>query len=370
MTQAGVFAVFAFVFGALIGSFLNACIHRLPRGISLDHPRRSFCPRCEATIPWYHNLPIISWLWLRGRCAKCGAAISPRYLLVELVTAGGFLALWLKFGLPLAPAYMLFAALLIAATFIDFEHYIIPDEITLGGTLAGIALSAVLPGLMGVTATGPWAHGQSALWSLGAAGLGAGVLWLVVEGGKLAFGRKRLEPEQPEPFRFELDAENPRLVIGGEPWPWEEIFSRESDALIIEATRASLNGVPVREPKALRVFYNRIVADKREMPLEDVREFSGVLRAVIIPREAMGFGDVKFLACIGAFLGWQAVLFTVATSSIFGAIIGGGTLLATRGRAGGKIPYGPYLALGAAVWLVGGPEIIHWYLAVVRPGAL
>jgi leader peptidase (prepilin peptidase)/N-methyltransferase len=362
MTREGALAIFAFVFGAIVGSFLNACIHRLPRGISLDHPRRSFCPHCEASIPWYHNLPIVSWLWLRGRCAKCGAPISPRYLLVEILTGAVFLGLWLKFGLPLAPAYMLFAALLIAATFIDFEHYIIPDEITLGGTVAGIVLSAALPGLMGVAI-----HWQAALLSLAAAALGAGALWLVVEGGKLAFGRKRLAHEQPEPFHFEPDPENPRLVIGGETWPWQEIFSRESDALILECERATLNTAAVRDPK-IRVFYNRVVADQRETPLEEVRELIGVLRAVVIPREAMGLGDVKFLACIGAFLGWQAVIFSIVVSSVVGAFIGGGMLLVTRGKAGGKIPFGPYLALGAAAWLICGPELVHWYLALLRPG--
>lgn len=360
-SPAVVFAVFAFIFGALIGSFLNACIHRLPRGLSLSEPRRSFCPHCTKTIAWYHNLPILSWLWLRGRCASCGAAISPRYLLVEILTAFAFLAIWLKFGAPLAFAYALFAALLIAATFIDFEHYIIPDEITLGGTVAGVALSAAFPAMMNVGA-----HWQGALWSLGAALLGGGILWLVVEGGKLAFGRKRLVPDQPEPFRFEPDEKNPRLVIGGEPWPWEEIFSRESDALILECREARLNGKAFRDVK-VRVYYNRIVIGAEETPLDQVREFTGVVTAVVIPREAMGFGDVKFIACIGAFLGWPAVLFTIAVSSVFGALIGGGTLLATHGRAGGKIPYGPYLALGAALWLACGPELVHWYFGLMQP---
>ncbi len=357
----GVLAIFAFVLGAVVGSFLNACIHRLPRGLSLNEPRRSFCPRCHAPIPWRHNLPILSWLWLRGRCAQCGGPIPPRYLLVEILTAAAFLALWLKFGLPLAPAYALFAALLIAATFIDFEHYIIPDEITLGGALAGIALSAALPSLMGVAG-----HWRAGLLSLGAAALGAGLLWLVVEGGKLAFGRKRVVPAQPEPFRFEPDPENPRLVIGGEIWPWPEIFSRESDALVLECEQGVLNGAPFRDEK-IRVHHNRVVMGKAETPLADVLVFTGVLRAVVIPREAMGFGDVKFLACIGAFLGWPAVLFTVAVSSVCGAIIGGGTMLVTRGRRGGKIPFGPYLALGAALWLAGGPALVAWYLALVRP---
>jgi leader peptidase (prepilin peptidase) / N-methyltransferase len=363
MTPFHVLTVFAFVFGAVVGSFLNVCIYRLPRDLSVNEPRRSFCPHCRKQIPWHQNLPIVSWLWLRGRCASCGAKISPRYLLVEILTGAAFLALWLKFGLPLAPAYMLFAALLIVATFIDFEHYIIPDEITLGGTVAGLALSTALPALMGATI---WWHGV--LLSLGAAALGYGALWLVVEGGKVAFGRKRVVPEKPEPFRLEPDEENPKLVIGGEVWPWEEIFGRESDTLVIECERASLNGAPLRE-NTFRIYYNRIVADGTETPLENVRSLTGVLTAVVIPREAMGLGDVKFLACIGAFLGWPAVVFTIASSSFIGALIGGGTLLATRGKAGGKIPYGPYLALGAALWLVCGPELVQWYLHTLRPVA-
>ena len=126
-------AVFAAVLGAVTGSFLNACIHRMPRGVSLLNPKRSFCPACEKTIPWYENLPVVSWVFLRGKCSGCGAPISFRYPLVELLAAGLFLALWLKFDFPLGPAYFAFVALLLAATFIDFEHFIIPDEITLGG---------------------------------------------------------------------------------------------------------------------------------------------------------------------------------------------------------------------------------------------
>lgn len=363
MTQSQVLAGFAFIFGAVVGSFLNVCIYRLPRDLSVNEPRRSFCPHCKTTIPWHQNLPILSWLWLRGRCASCGAPISPLYIFVEILTGCAFLALWWKFGLPLAPAYALFAALLIVATFIDFEHYIIPDEITIGGTIAGILLSAALPGLMGASI---WWHG--ALLSLAAAVAGYGALWLVVEGGKLAFGRKRIVPGKPEPFRFEPDDENSRLVIGDEIWTWEEIFSRPSDVLVIECREAELNGVPLRD-KPVRVYYNRVVADGKETLLEDVHQFTGVLVAIVIPREAMGLGDVKFLACIGAFLGWQAVVFTIAMSSVIGAAAGGGMLLATRGRAGGKIPYGPYLALGAALWLACGPGLVSWYLHVLRPAA-
>lgn len=358
---AQVLAVFAFILGAIVGSFLNACIHRLPRGISLGNPKRSFCPQCKVTIPWYQNLPLVSWLALRGKCASCGAGIPVRYFLVELITALAFLWLWLAFGPWLAPAYWIFLALLIAATFIDFEHYIIPDEITLGGTAVGVLACLALPALMGTDSR--WialAH------SVGAAVLGAGVLWAVVEFGKLAFGRKRVVPDQPEPFRLEEGGENPRLVIGGEVWPWEEIFSRESDALILECREARVNGKVFTDCKA-RVYFNRILIDGSEFPIEGVTEFTGVLTAVVIPREAMGLGDVKFMACIGAFLGWQAVVFTIAASSLIGAVVGLGTLAATRGKAGGKIPYGPYLALGAVLWLACGPQIRDWYFDLMRP---
>jgi leader peptidase (prepilin peptidase)/N-methyltransferase len=362
MAHSGVFAVVAFVLGTIVGSFLNACIYRLPRNISLDKPRRSFCPHCQVMIPWYYNLPIISWLWLRGRCAKCGAPISPRYLLVELLTGFAFLGLWLEFHLPLAPVYALFVALLIVATFIDFEHYIIPDEITLGGAAAGIVCSALVPSLMGVTE-----HWKGAVLSLLAAVLGTAVLWIVVEFGKLAFGRKRFTPEsgESEAFTFEPDPEDPKLVLGDESLPWSEIFFRKTDELILECRQATLNGKTVAGDK-ICVFHDHILVGEKSVPIEEVRALAGKWTAVVIPREAMGFGDVKFLACIGAFLGWQAIFFTLVMSSVIGAIVGGGLMLVTRGKEGGRIPYGPYLALGAVAWVAFGPETVRWYLHLLH----
>ena len=121
----------------------------------------------------------------------------------------------------------------------------------------------------------------------------------------------------------------------------------------------------------MRLYYNKVVlADGREVGIEEVRTLSGRASAVVIPREAMGFGDVKFIACIGAFLGWKAVIFTIFASSIVGAVVGGGALLISRGKAGAKIPFGPYLALGAVLWLAVGPAAVRWYFGLFSPSVL
>jgi leader peptidase (prepilin peptidase)/N-methyltransferase len=115
----------------MVGSFLNVCIHRMPLGQSIVSPP-SHCPHCHYAIPWYLNIPLVTWIYLRARCRNCGAPISARYFLVELLAALLFLACWLSFGphsAALALIYSFFLAALVAATFIDLEHFIIPDEI-------------------------------------------------------------------------------------------------------------------------------------------------------------------------------------------------------------------------------------------------
>ncbi|PYL37454.1 MAG: hypothetical protein DMF34_10395 [Verrucomicrobia bacterium] len=142
------FGVFAFVLGAAIGSFLNVCIYRLPRDLSVNQPRRSFCPSCKKPIPAHQNLPLISWFLLRGRCANCGTKIAFRYFAVELLTALLFLAIWQSFSWQMAMAYWIFISLVVVATFVDFEHFIIPDQVTIGGTIAGLIASFAVPELM------------------------------------------------------------------------------------------------------------------------------------------------------------------------------------------------------------------------------
>jgi len=357
-----VFLIFSTVLGAIVGSFLNACIHRLPRGMWPHKPTRSFCPACDRSIPWFENLPVISWILLRGKCSACGARISPRYLVVEVLTAAVFAALWIRFGLPLAPVYWVFLALLITATFIDIEHFIIPDVITYGGTVAGIALCALVPTLMDTDS-----RLVAAGLSFGGAVLGYGLLWLIVELGKIAFGRKRHAFASPESFSWKRDGETATLSIGEETLAWEDIFSRESDELILECAVVSIDGAD-NPGTTLRLRFDRLVAGDKETGLDRLSTIEGTLTAVTIPREAMGFGDVKFIACIGAFLGWKAVLFTLCAASVIGCVAALGGIFLARDRAGTRLPFGPFLALGAAIWVFGGSALWDWYFGMFGRG--
>jgi leader peptidase (prepilin peptidase) / N-methyltransferase len=352
------FPIFSVILGAIIGSFLNACIHRLPRDLSIGEPKRSFCPSCNRTIPWYENLPVLSWLWLRGRCSGCGAKISVRYLVVEVLTAVLFYFAWTSFGLPLAPIYWLFLALLVTATFIDIEHFIIPDIITWGGTVAGILLSGAVPQLMGTDS-----HLQALGLSIAGAALGFGMLWAIVELGKLAFGRKKHSFPEDVDFLWVRQDDTALLTIGEESLPWHDIGFREKDELVMEGAQAVVDGKALEEAK-LRFRYNILLAEGREWELDKIDVIKGKLRSIIIPREAMGFGDVKFIAAIGAFLGWQAVLFTICSASIIGCVAALAGIFMARDRSGSRVPFGPFLALGAGWWIFGGQRIWDWYFGM------
>jgi leader peptidase (prepilin peptidase)/N-methyltransferase len=360
------FDVFAFVLGAVVGSFLNVCIYRMPIGLSVNEPRRSFCPHCKNQIPWHQNLPLISWLALCGKCANCRAPIPFRYFGVELLTALLFLAVWLKFQPPgqwiLALPYWILVSLLVIATFIDFEHFIIPDEITWGGAVAGIVLSSAIPPMMNEES-----HLRSAFFSLLGAALGFATLWLVVELGKIAFGKKRITFNPPERFTWTRDSDDADLQVGEEKMRWSDLFSRETDQLLVTCREAVIEGKR-HESMTLKFFYNRLIVPEREFQLETLDKISGIVSEITIPREAMGFGDVKFMAAIGAFLGWRAVFFTVMSASLIGSVVGGAAILARRREWSAKIPFGPYLALGALLWLFVGPAVVAWYFSLAGTG--
>jgi leader peptidase (prepilin peptidase) / N-methyltransferase len=163
-------AILALVFGLLLGSFLNVCIHRWPRGRSVIRPR-SHCVRCRKTIAWYDNIPVLSWLLLRGKCRHCGRAISPRYPLVESLTGLVFFFFVFTLGPGLLAVKMCaFAGMLLALVFCDLEKRLLPDEFTLGGTLAGFAFALFVPT--------PDRTGQALLWIFGVNLSEGRTLWL------------------------------------------------------------------------------------------------------------------------------------------------------------------------------------------------
>lgn len=365
-----VFAAFAFILGASIGSFLNVCIYRMPLDLSVNEPKRSFCPSCKYQIPWYHNLPLFSWLALRGKCANCGTRISFRYFGVELLTGLLFLAVWWRVwmqprpewqhqGWVLALPYWILVALLIVATFIDFEHFIIPDEVTIGGTVAGVLLSFAMP-LLHLEKT----NLGGAIWSLVGAAVGFGALWLVVQLGKMAFGRKRLRYEDPQPFTWTRRDQEADFVVGPDQMLWSDFFYRGNEQVLMDCVEADIDGERF-ENAAVRCTCDWLHLGDRKWELVKVDVIRGVVREVTLPREAMGFGDVKFIAAIGAFLGWKAVGFTIMSASTIGALVGLLSIAARRREFSAKIPFGPYLALGALIWIFCGPELVRWYFESV-----
>jgi len=351
-------SVVFFCFGCTVGSFLNVCIHRMPLGQSIVSPP-SHCPHCKYSIPWLLNIPLVTWLYLRGKCANCGAPIAARYFLVELLTGLLFLGCWLHLGHQSGMAALVlafFLAGLIVATFIDFEHFIIPDEITLGGIVVGLISSFFVPQIHGTDAPS-----EAIKRGLVGALIGAGLVYLVLRGGKLLFGKQRVTlPANTKIVFSETAIELPDRSIA-----YEDVFYRCSDTIVIKATTLELidrcyGEVTVRlSPMALQI-------DDEQFDPESVPYLEAVSAEMVLPREAMGLGDVKFMAAIGAFLGWEAVIFSLVVSSFIGAIVGL-VLISLRKRGlSSRLPYGPYIAAAATLWIFAGPQIVSWYRHLLR----
>ena len=347
-----------FVFGCMVGSFLNVCIHRMPLGMSIVMPP-SHCPHCQYAIPWYLNIPLVTWLALRGRCKNCGAPISPRYFIVELLTGISFLSCWLSFG-KISPAlaiiYAVFVAGLIVATFIDFEHFIIPDEITYGGMAVGLVASFLFPVLQGVhTLTD--GMGRSVL----GIGAGAGIIYAILRLGKLLFGRQRLKlPVDTKIIFSETSVHLPDREI-----PYDELFYRKSDVITLRARTVELvdrGYQDVRVRLALRSGWLEIGGERLDP--HQVPFLEAVSTEIVLPREAMGLGDVKFMGAIGAFIGWPGVVFSLMVSSLIGSVVGILLIVLRRREWSSRMPYGPYIALAAAIWIFFGPKIIRAILAL------
>lgn len=360
----------AFLIGACIGSFLNVVIYRVPNGLKVNEPSRSFCPKCKTQIPIYLNIPLFTWLMLGGKCKWCRCKISFRYFFVELLTACVFLTIWVHainaLGILGIIALWILAALLIAATYIDFDHFIIPDSITIGGTVAGVVASLIVPQL----------HGQNLWWlggafSLVAAAIGFSMLWLVVLAGKMAFGKIKHEFDKPTDFEISQPGgeESPIIIkLGEHEYEWGDVFFRKWDRMEMEVVELYFDEDKQEVSEQFRVLGDSLELDGKRIELEDVKKVSGTILGAVVPREAMGFGDVKFIAMIGAFLGWQSVLFTIFAASIIGAIVGLFQKFVVLEEWSRPLPFGPYLALGAFLWIFSGPAIWKWYFALLQSG--
>lgn len=253
-----------FVFGAVIGSFLNVCIYRIPKEKSVVTPS-SKCPSCGTPIRFYDNIPILSYIILRGRCRDCKAEFSTRYPFVEFINAALYLVVLNSFGYGspwVLLVYFLFVSTLIVIFFIDLDHQIIPNSITFPGMpLALILGSTILPD---------------------------------------PFMRADLLGLRDSAIGF--------LAGGG--------------------------------------FFYLIAISGR----------------AILKKDAMGGGDIKMMAMVGGLLGWKGVILTTFMGSLLGSIIGVSLILMKGREWGSKIPFGPYLALGALVSMLWGEDILTWYL--------
>ena len=264
----------AFVLGSLVGSFLNVVIHRLPRGESVVRPR-SRCPRCGHGITALENVPVLSYLALRGRCRGCGERIWLRYPALELATGFAFLAVALRYGASAESLrYATFASLLIAASAIDFEHQLIPDEISVGGLLAGLGLAPLCAGLAGENASAALLRGAAG------AALGFGMLWSVgFAHARMCAGAGRRFPHWPG------DGEGFPRPGSLDYWTW----------------------------------------------------FPG-----------MGFGDVKLMSMIGAFLGPVGAVEALVAGAAAGLALGLAWMAVQRDW-NAPFGFGPALAVGALV---------------------
>ena len=377
-------AIISFIIGASIGSFLNVVIYRLPRGISVNKPRRSFCPSCNYKIPFYLNIPIISWLILLGKCRNCSSKVSIRYLLVELITGVLFLSCWLIYALPLSGQFQvtyylvlpgwLLISLLVSASLIDYEHQIIPDALNIIGLISGLIFAIMFPlipvQIMGVDSffnSDEITWYESVLISLLSGAFGFLLIYSVVFLGKIAFGIKILSKNKSNEWSIVEGEENPVLLFDDQEINFEDLFFVGTEKLVFECQKFDLNGNEIITDR-VSVFYDRIDYNNESIEISDWVSVGGKSVKITYHREAMGLGDVKYMAMIGVFIGWKGILFTLFTASIIGTVVSLPGKILKSDNALNRIPFGPFLSLGAIIWLFYGPQLLDWYINLISMG--
>lgn len=352
--------LFFALFGACIGSFLNVVIYRLPLGLSVNEPRRSFCPTCKAPIPWYLNLPVLSWLMLRGRSACCRTRISPRYCIVEFFCAVLWAVIPVVFAaetLPVLLALCVWLSLMLASFCMDWEKMVVFPSLALAAGLCGLLTAFFAPWLMAEGALEPWEGLQGSL--AGAAG-GFVLFKLVALAGKLLFGRRRERFEQEVAWHVAqaADGEDIELRLGERSLLWSELFMEEGNRLSLTAATESTH--PGAAAELCFTADALLLPDGTRLPLEEVNALSGRCRGYAWTREAMGSGDAWLALAIGALCGWQGVIFAL----VGGSFIGLGMAAVNRVGFGKPMPFGPALIAAAVLWLFFGSELVNLYNAL------
>jgi leader peptidase (prepilin peptidase)/N-methyltransferase len=249
----------------------------------------------------------------------------------------------------------LFVAGLMVATFIDFEHYIIPDEITLGGCVAGLALATLYPPLVG-----------ESVWYLGLLASLVGLLvgglsvWAIVEIGKWMFGRKKVPLEPGTPIAIA----DRKLTVRDDVVKWDELFMRQSDRIRFRAAALVIGGKSYQDVE-VTISETHVEVGGEKFELATTGPITATTDLLILPQEAMGFGDVKLMAAIGAFLGWKPALFTLMVSSLLGSVVGLALIVLRLREMRGRIPYGPYIAAAAVIWVFYGHDLVDWYVGLL-----
>jgi leader peptidase (prepilin peptidase)/N-methyltransferase len=363
------YAVFTFVFGLLVGSFLNVVIHRVPRGESIVSPG-SHCGSCGAPVRPYDNIPLLSYVLLGGRCRKCKTKISLIYPTVELLTAVLFLAVLFKSGpTQIAVAETAFVAVIISLIFIDAQHQLLPDVITYPAFL----LALVMAGLIGWQASHQLFRHSGLLISppawllhplLGALliAIAAPLFWIIDRMDDVLFSKYFAWDEEPTETAAEETDSEPQaqrhhdrairvtawlgiaLAIG---WVVFSYLKREpafinAQTYLINAWFGALVGSGLIWLLRAAYFYTRGM-------------------------EGMGLGDVKMIAVVGAFLGWQSAILVIILGSLLGSIVG--LVLARRSSQGLKtaLPFGVFLGIASLVALFAGAPLIQWYIRLMQP---
>ncbi len=343
--------------GACIGSFLNVVIYRMPLGLSVREPRRSFCPHCKNAIPWYLNLPVLSWLLLRGKSACCGKPIALRYVLVELAGAvlfGGISWAFSAEDVLTQALICTWAATLLATFCIDWEHMLVLPSLTLIAAGAGLAVGGLAPWLI---TGGLLLAVDGLLWSAAGA-LGGFLLFrLVALLGRLLFGRRRASFGMNLPWRLKQVGDDLELRFGEDKvLLWSELFMEERNRLTLHG--AVVDGQGSGEGDISFSVDALELPGGRRLELEHCDSLCGTCSGYTARREAMGSGDAWIALAIGALCGWQGVIFALVVGSVLGILW---ALVARIGR-GQPMPFGPTLILGAALWLFNGHAFWCAYL--------